>query len=181
MARIHPKKGLARLLAQWAILPEVTRAAWRLEIAGPDEIGMRNGLEAQVRAVGLGASVRFLGALHGEAKAAAFARASAFVLPSYSEGLPMVVLEAWSAGVPVLMTRACNLPEGFEVGAAHEIGDDPADLAAGLARADLPEMGNRGRALVNARFAWDSIAARHIEVYAEMVQSNPPFGRHSDV
>lgn len=172
MSRIHPKKGLARLLAQWAVLPEITRATWRLEIAGPDEIGMRDGLEAQVREVGLSASVRFLGALHGEAKAAAFARASAFVLPSYSEGLPMVVLEAWSAGLPVLMTRACNLPEGFEAGAAHEIGDDPADLAAGLARTDLPELGNRGLALVTTRFAWDQIAARHIEVYASMATGN---------
>lgn len=172
MARIHPKKGLSRLLAQWAVLPTATRAAWRLEIAGPDEIGLRDGLEAQVRAVGLAESVRFLGALHGEAKATAFARASAFVLPSYSEGLPMAVLEAWSAGLPVFMTRACNLPEGFDVGAAHEIGDDPADLAAGLARADLPEMGNRGRALVTARFAWDQIAARHIEVYFSMAHGN---------
>jgi poly(glycerol-phosphate) alpha-glucosyltransferase len=173
IARIHPKKGLARLFDQWAGLPETTRAAWRLEIAGPDEVGTRAQLEARVAALGLGARVRFLGPLHGEAKTAAFARASAFVLPSYSEGLPMAVLEAWSAGLPVLMTRACNLPEGFDAGAAHEIGDDPADLAAGLARDDLPAMGARGRALVAARFAWERIAARHVEVYAAMAQSRP--------
>lgn len=172
MARIHPKKGVARLLDQWAVMPEPVRSAWRLEIAGPDEIGVRAGLEARARALGLGASVSFLGALHGEAKAAAFARASAFVLPSYSEGLPVAVLEAWSAGVPVLMTRACNLPEGFEAGAAHEIGNDPTDLVAGLSRADLPEMGARGRALVAKRFAWDCIAARHMEVYYAMARNN---------
>lgn len=180
MARLHPKKGLARLFDQWAVLPQSTRAAWRLEIAGPDEIGALAGLEAQVRALGLGDSVRFLGSLHGEAKADALARASAFVLPSYSEGLPIAVLEAWSAGLAVLMTRACNLPEGFEVGAAHEIGDDPADLAAGLARADLPEMGALGRALVASRFDWDRIAARHIEVYRGMAQSNQRAERYTD-
>ena len=35
------------------------------------------------------------------------------ILPSFSEGLPMAVLEAWAYGLPVLMTDHCNLPEGF--------------------------------------------------------------------
>jgi hypothetical protein len=42
-------------------------------------------------------------------------------LPSFSEGLPMSVLEAWSYGLPVVMTPECNLPEGFACGAALEI------------------------------------------------------------
>jgi hypothetical protein len=46
----------------------------------------------------------------GADKNAALAHANAFILPSYSEGLPMTVLEAWANGLPVFMTRECNLP-----------------------------------------------------------------------
>ena len=175
MARIHPKKGIDRLLNQWASLPNRTRADWRLEIAGPDEVGLRAALEEQAISLGLRKEVSFVGPLTGEAKAAALARASAFVLPSHSEGLPMSVLEAWSSALPVLMTRACNLPEGFEAKAAHEISDDPADLARGLARADLAQMGLRGRNLVERRFGWDMIAARHEATYEWILGHQPEF------
>ena len=44
----------------------------------------------------------------------------------------MVVLEAWSHGLPVVMTRACNLPEGFAAEAALEIGTESDEIRAGL-------------------------------------------------
>ena len=171
MARLHPKKGLDRLLDQWAALPKALRDGWHLEVAGPDEAGIRAALEARIAHLGL--SVQFLGPISGDDKRTALERADAFVLPSHSEGLPMAVLEAWSAGLPVLMTAACNLPEGFAAAAAHEIGDDPAALAAGLLRSDLADMGARGRALVEDNFAWDAIAAHHETVYAWMAGRGP--------
>ena len=58
-------------------------------------------------------SVVFLGPQFGEAKAACYRNCDAFILPSFSEGLPMVILEAWAYGKPVLMTPQCNLPGGF--------------------------------------------------------------------
>lgn len=172
LGRIHPKKGLARLIDQWSELPQDTRAAWRLQVVGPDEVGERDSLEARAAERGLigGEEIRFQGPLLGSAKTEALAAAHAFILPSYSEGLPMSVLEAWAAGLPVLMTRECNLPEGFSEGAAHEIGDSPRALADGLARADLPRMGDLGRALVIARFSWTTIAARHAELYRALVE-----------
>jgi len=172
LGRIHPKKGLARLIDHWAELPQDTRAAWRLQIVGPDEVGERKSLEARAAGRGLisGDEICFQSPLLGAAKATALAAAHAFILPSYSEGLPMSVLEAWAAGLPVLMTRECNLNEGFSEGAAHEIGDNPRALADGLARADLPRMGDLGRALVTAQFSWTAIAARHAELYRALVE-----------
>jgi len=67
------------------------------------------------------AEVLFLGPAFGEIKDRLLRCASAFILPSFSEGLPMAVLEAWAYQLPVLMTRHCNLPEGFQARAAIQI------------------------------------------------------------
>src|SRR6185503_17890821 len=110
-------------------------------------------------------SVRFLGPKFGEEKAACYANCDAFVLPSLSEGLPMVVLEAWAFAKPVLMTDECNLPEGFKVGAALRIGRSAEDIAPGLGQLfDMSEpdriaMGARGQALVRQKFTWSEIGA----------------------
>lgn len=57
--------------------------------------------------------------------------------------------------------------KGFVAGAAHEIdtGKNPARLAAALSRADLDEMGRKGRTLVEDQFSWPSIAARQEAIY----------------
>lgn len=166
ISRIHPKKGLMEFLEHWADVRPRLRRPWMLRIAGPDEVGHLQALRARVEALGLGADVTFVGPVYGEAKARELAESEAFVLPSKSEGLPMAVLEAWAAGLPVFMTRACNLPEGFEAGAAIELTGDPMRLVNGLNRNDLPNVGARGQALVAARFDWNSIAAQMMAVYA---------------
>ncbi len=168
LGRIHPKKGLAELFKQWAALPASLRETWRLVVVGPDENGHRAQLEKLGAALDISNEINFTGPLTGQAKQHAYEQADAFVLPSHSEGLPMTVLEAWAAGLPVLMTRACNLPQGFEAGAAVEIelGDDPRSLEAALCRADLRDMGLRGLELVEKEFTWDSVAKLHVQTYA---------------
>lgn len=180
LGRLHPKKGVHELLLAWADLkarsPEIA-AGWRLAIAGWDDGGHLDDLQRTAATLSLQGEVLFPGPLFGEAKAAALAHAGAFVLPSYSEGLPMAVLEAWSHARPVLMTAACNLPEGFAAGAAIEISTDPAALAVQLAEAlaapDLDAIGARGRDMVRERFTWRSIAADHAAVYAWMRDGGP--------
>ena len=101
--------------------------------------------------------------------------ASGFILPSLSEGLPIAILEAWSYGLPVLMTRDCNLPEGFIAGAAMEIATNADRMAEALAVfLDLPEderlaIGDHGRRLVEAHFVWDDVARRMAEVYRWLI------------
>lgn len=81
----------------------------------------------------------------------------------------MAVLEAWAHRVPVLMTRACNLPAGFEAGAAVEITVDPDALAESLVRtlADpaLPGRGEAGRDLVERSFSWDGVGGDLVAIY----------------
>lgn len=118
-----------------------------------------------------GASVFFLGPQFGAEKDACYRNCDAFILPSFSEGLPMAVLEAWAYGKPVLMTPQCNLPEGFAAGAALPVEANPDSVARGLEELfRLPEsalytMGENGRALVEARFSWPKIAHEMKVVY----------------
>lgn len=175
MARIHPKKGLAELIAAWATLPPEVRQGWHLLIAGWDEIGILDALRQQAEAAGLGNGISFPGGLHGADKDAALRGASAFILPSYSEGLPMAVLEAWAYGLPVFMTQACNLPEGFAAGAAVEISTDPMQMAQVLSRvladdAALVTAGTAGRQLAQEQFGWDTIAARMLAHYHRVLE-----------
>ena len=116
-------------------------------------------------------SVLFLGPQFNEAKAACYHYCDAFVLPSFSEGLPMVILEAWAYGKPVIMTDACNLAEAFATNAALRIEPSAESIARGLdtlfqsSIADLQSTGLRGRALVAERFAWPKVAEGMKTVY----------------
>jgi poly(glycerol-phosphate) alpha-glucosyltransferase len=181
LGRIHPKKGIRELLRAWARMrstsPEITRS-WLLAIAGWDDGGHVAEVRALAAELGLDAgAVVFPGALFGDDKAAALSHSNAFILPSYSEGLPMTVLEAWAQGLPVLMTRECNIPVGFEVEAAIEVTTDPDALAQVLARSllrpDLNTIGLRGRGLVESRFTWPSIVAELLTVYEWLVHRRP--------
>ena len=85
--------------------------------------------------------------------------------------MPMSVLEAWAYRKPVLMTDACNIPEGFAAGAAFRIDLHPATLAASLIEVlgrsdDLAEAGKQGRHLVEQRFTWDRVTDQHEALFA---------------
>ena len=87
----------------------------------------------------------------------------------------MAVLEAWSYGLPVFMTRECNIPEGFRQGAAIEVTTNPSSqadvLEKHLADAGLRDIGERGRALVAKRFSWPAIADDLLSTYAWLVHA----------
>lgn len=176
LGRIHPKKGLQELLSAWAGL----HPSWELLIAGWDDGGYEAGLKALAAELNLGESVRFVGPAYGAEKERLLRDADAFILPSFSEGLPMSVLEAWSYGLPAVMTGFCNLPEGFEAGAAIRVAPEPESIRDGLRRlmamddAALAGMGGCGRRLVEESFSWDGIAERMARVYEWCVNGGPP-------
>ncbi len=132
IGRIHPKKNLAALIAAWC-RSGVEAAGARLTIAGWGEDADVTELRRLVAEAG--SSVEFVGPVYGPEKARLLAAARFVVLPSLSEGLPMAILEAWAAGVPTLMSRECNLGDGFAAGAAIDCGLDADAIAAALARA----------------------------------------------
>ncbi|WP_333689109.1 glycosyltransferase [Methylococcus capsulatus] len=180
LGRIHPKKGLVPLLHAWQRVSTLAREApWHLVIAGWDQGNHQAELQALAWRLGLSDRVHFVGPQFHEEKDRSFARADAFVLPSFSEGLPMAVLEAWSFGLPVWMTPGCNLPEGFAADAARKMAPDAESIASELERLfalpdeELRAMGERGHELVERRFTWPRVAAQMIEVYAWVTGRGP--------
>jgi poly(glycerol-phosphate) alpha-glucosyltransferase len=173
LGRFHPKKGLEPFLRAWALLaserPDVAER-WVVDIAGWDDGGHLQKLRRLVRELSLQERVNFHGPVFGADKQLLLRNAHAFMLPSLSEGLPMAVLEAWAFGLPVLMTRACNLPIGFAMKAAVEISSEPAMMVKQLAavlddEASLAVIGRNGRELVEKEFNWSSAASKMLGLY----------------
>ena len=93
----------------------------------------------------------------------------------------MSILQAWSYGLPVIMTDYCNIPEGINYKAALRIEPNTNSIAQGLAQlkamsdAELSAMGKNGRELVEKKFTWERIAQDMKAVYEWCVRGeNPP-------
>lgn len=182
LGRLHPKKGLANLLLAWQRIqhePTPAAAGWELWIAGWDQGNHERELRTYVAAHGLESSVRFLGPKFGHDKEVLLRSVGAFVLPSFSEGLPVSILEAWAYGLPVVMTKACNLSQGFSIGAAICIDATATGITRGLldlmalSSDDRTTMGARGRQLVKQQFSWSSYADQMSSVYAWISGAGP--------
>jgi glycosyltransferase involved in cell wall biosynthesis len=160
LGRIHPKKGLMLLLPAWA---KVQAADWELVIAGPDEGGHLQEVRARAAELGIADRVIFTGLMQGEGKVRLLHTADLFVLPSFSEGLPMGVLEALACGVPVVATRESNVGDLMSDGAGWECSAAVDSLAEALGQAlaatesERAERGSTGRRTIEARYGWPSV------------------------
>lgn len=177
LGRFHAKKGLAPLLNAWqSLTAEARRQGWWLAMVG---FGDRGELAARLAREPIERCF-VLGPCFGAEKEACLASASAFVLPSFSEGLPMAALEAMSWGLPCLLSPACNLPDAIAAGAAWAVQPQPADLAARiqdlmpLPDAEAAAMGRRGRVLVAERFSWNTIARQCAALYGWILGGGTP-------
>lgn len=167
VGRLVPEKGVNILLRSApGVLSRHPHTVFLIIGEGP----ARAELEKLTDDLGIGSSVRFLG--RQADMAAIYSLIDILVLPSLNEGAPMTVLEAMSAGRPVVATRTGALPdivvEG-ETGILVGSGDAPAvesalvSLLADPAR--LLQMGRAGRSRVEAKFSSDSMARDYLDLY----------------
>jgi glycosyltransferase involved in cell wall biosynthesis len=177
LGRIHPKKGLERLLK---LLPEVSRnhPDVLLVIAGSGEKPYVGRIKRLVRASKLESHVLFTGALTGQAKFGAFACARAFLLPSKQENFGIAVAEAMHMAVPVIISdkvdswpfvRTANA--GFVVEEAH--------IEAGFAqRVDeilknpgmAKNLGKQGQGYARKHFTWQRVAKDMASLYEKALK-----------
>ncbi|NET39106.1 MAG: glycosyltransferase [Cyanothece sp. SIO1E1] len=172
LARIHPKKGLKILLEIW---PEIQSnyVDWELIVAGPDEGGHRTELEQLSESLEISSTVKFIGTVSGDEKLAWLQSSDLFILPSYSEGFSVAVLEAMTCRKPVLITTGCNFPEvatenaGWICEADHSSLKATLDSALTMPETELQNMGQSGRALVENKYTWTKIAETIIDAANE--------------
>ena len=178
LGRIHPKKGLDRLVRAWAKV-EVAHPGWRLRIVGPAELGHDVELRALAASLNLN-RVSIEPAIYGEGKYTAFREADFFVLPTLNENFAMTVAESLAAGTPVISTKGAPWG-GLEVercGWWIDHGIEPLAIALreamALPRAELAVMGSRGQAWMARDFGWDGIARKMTAVYAWLASKAEP-------
>ncbi len=167
IGRIESQKNLDGFLeAAAAVLAVRPQARFRIVGTGSE----RERLESKVKAVGLQASVQFLGTT--DDVPGFLADIDQFWLTSDWEGTPNVVLEAMAAGVPVVATRVGGTPEvvsDSHSGLLVERGDMGGVAQASLRLAADAEyrqrMGIAARAAASERFSLDAMVGATTEVY----------------
>jgi glycosyltransferase involved in cell wall biosynthesis len=156
LGNLSERKGVTDLLQALA-LPGLDTARLEVTLAGGGDV---EAYEAKARQLGIGSFVRFAGWSDQQQVARLMARADVLVLPSYDEGLPLVILEALANGVAVVCSPVGEIPTVLSdgVNALFVQPGDVAGIAAGLRRvlqdAELrAALERNGRALYEQNFS----------------------------
>lgn len=135
-------------------------------------------LRAQVARLNLGANVDFVGEISRVNMSAAYRSTKVLAIPSRSEGLPLVLLEALWLGVPVVASAVDGLPEVVvdEVNGLLVPAEDPDALADALLRllldADLHDrLSAQARASIARLYSPEAITVKYLEVYDQLLRA----------
>ncbi len=173
-------------------VPELLRAAAALTASGEGGVEFRligqphteeEGLEARRLAEESGATVTFAGQLPAESLPEEYASAHVLALPSHWECLPMVLLEALAAGLPIITTPVGGIPE--VLGSGNAVFVEPGD-AEGLAEAlrslrrdaaRRQDMGARNLSLFRERYTVERFADALDRLYRSLLGADAGDGR----
>jgi glycosyltransferase involved in cell wall biosynthesis len=173
VAGFEPKKGHRDLVAAFARLA-TSRADIDLVLAGDGP--ERAAITHLAHTLGLTARVTFLGACSTEDVHALLRTASVFVLPAVRDatgrmdGIPVALMEAMAAGVPVVTTSVSGIPELVDGAGMVVAPADPAAVAQAIAQildddASAADVVRRGRARVEQQFDLHAEARKLAELF----------------
>lgn len=169
LSRLDPIKNVEALLRGFSQV--AGRYNVRLLIAGsglPQYVSQLKTLAAQL---GVDGQVTWLGHIEGQKKAAAFAAAHVFVLPSFSENFGIAAAEALMAGLPCLLGQGVALAsEVVAAGAGLAVRPDADSIAAGIERILTDsklrdQMAVRARELASTHYSVEAMAERLVALY----------------
>jgi glycosyltransferase involved in cell wall biosynthesis len=177
LGEVGQRKGAWDLVdAMPAVLAAVPGARFR--VGGNGDLDR---LRSRLAELGIADRVEVLGWVTGADKARELEAATLLTLPSYQEGLPMSILEAMGAALPVVSTPIAGIPEAVvdgETGYLVPPGDREAlaarliDLLSDGAAAE--RMGRAARARAEAVFALDVVAGQLGELWADLIARPRP-------
>ncbi|MBP8183166.1 MAG: glycosyltransferase [Rhodoferax sp.] len=178
LSRLDPKKNVEGMLRAFNLLTH----EWpdlRLVIAGDGEASYVVGLKELAVELGLANRVVWLGHIEGEQKAAAFAAAQVFVLPSFSENFGIAAAEALMAGLPCVLGKGVAIADEIaEAGAGIAVEPDPDSIAQGLKKllsdnARWASMSGKAAALAREKYSVGAMGERLVRLYEEIVDREP--------
>lgn len=172
IGRLSPEKDFDSLLKVVASLSAQGTES-RLVILG--EGGERNSLEAAARKLGIEKNVLMPGYVPDARRYLAFF--SLFAMPSLTEGLPMVLLEAMLAGVPIVATRVGGIPDVLQEGRCGLLinPDCPEELECGISNVmGNPEAARErvkaARIRVADTYSSRVMADKYLAIYRSVIQ-----------
>jgi len=176
VGRLRDFKGAQHVLEALGGAEEL--APVRFDIVGDGPYGGE--LERMARAKGLGGRVVFHGWAAPEETPAFYREADAFILPSYAEGSPNVVLEAMASGLPVIVSDGPGLRESVRDGVEGFVtpARDAGAIRAALGRLvhdreARRRMGEAGLARAREQ-SWAGVARRHVAIFERVLAAGKP-------
>jgi len=168
-------KGVMDILEAMTMMPRDPR--YKIMLAGPErEPGILRDVRQFVAARSLSGFIELKSGVWGEEKARLYREASVFLLPSYYENFPLVVLEAAAAGLAIVTTPVGAIPEFFQdgVSALFVQPGNPAGIAGALQRLfeqpkDRFRLGAAARQVFCARLARSKIMDSLDSVYRQIL------------
>ncbi|ROZ66353.1 glycosyltransferase [Ramlibacter sp. WS9] len=178
LSRLDPKKNLEGLLDAVALVRQ-DMPGLRLVVAGSGPPDYVAALRRRASERGIGPQVTWTGHLEGAMKAAAFAAADVFVLPSYSENFGIAAAEALAAGLPCLVGEGVAIADDVvQAGAGLATATDAQAIADGLrriiAQSRCAPMSLNARTLARDRFSDTAMGARLNRLYVDILADRLP-------
>lgn len=177
LGRIHPKKGVELLISAFS---ELKVSGYRLLIAGSEHsVEYTSLLREMVRVKNLQDRVSFLGGVFGERKLALLAKAWIVAVPSYSDVMALVNLEAAASFTPTITTTMTGLSDWAESGGLL-IEPDVVQLKRALEEAlcwseeDRLAKGLQSRQFVADKYSWDVVGKRWMDTYQKIASGVHP-------
>ncbi len=174
LGRLAPQKGLDLLFNALAKMQRRNHPFildWATLVVGQGQEKYTKKLRLFCEDNNLMDHVIFTGALYGQKKKEVLSTVDAFILPSYSEGLPVSVLEAWAHELPCILSANCNLDCGVTAGAALPIDLSIESISEQLenlyymSSEEMRDMGKKGRTLAERDFSWQTVSEQMLDVY----------------
>jgi glycosyltransferase involved in cell wall biosynthesis len=178
LGRIHPKKGVDLLIEAFA-RTMAHDPDWQLVIVGPDQIGWKKDLEELAQRLGIAHRICWIGLLQGDLKWGALAASEVFVLPSHQENFGIVVAEALSCGLPVILSNRVNIWREVVNDRAGLVNDDTLDgVIASLRRwmeltpQEIAEVGQRSFKCYQEQFNLHRNAGRNLDALVKLMRGD---------
>jgi len=181
LGRIHPKKATDILIESFAATL-AKDPAWQLVVVGPDQTGWQKELEALAARLGVAQRITWTGSLAGTLKWGTFSASEVFVIPSHQENFGIVVAEAMSCNLPVLMSNKVNIWRevvGYDAGfvADDTIEGTTASMQrwSALTATEIAAMRIRAKKCFNEMFDFNVTSRKVLENVEALARSTPRY------